>query len=298
MAYIQGYNNVQLAGIDIRTVNDISLYNLKNQCCVRLWGLSKFENNQDSRYQKFFSRTLERLNLYTEDLIKILFNENLNIDRLQASAIVSKILEKKQVKQEVINTNLPIRLANVLAKKEYLKALLIEREIDLDCYQVNKYLQLIPKDENFVDSNHYKRMTIYVKSFSYSDLREPGYRNRPVIGSKGASHQSQNLVAFPYKEAYLLATVDRVFWLLLEPYISDFAKVQLSEDEGYLEKYYISARKTLVPSIITVTLNGRWKANIPFSPHNEISSFVEAVEIIKSPLRESGIPKLRYSFKL
>lgn len=297
LTYIQGYNNVQLAGISIRAVDEISLNNLKNQCYVRLWGLSKFDKSEDSSYQRFFSRTLERLSPYTKDLIKILFNENLNIDKLQVSTIVSKTLEKKQAK-EPVNTNLPVRLANVLAKKEYLKALLIERGINLDCYQVNKYLQLIPKDENFVDNNHYKRMTIYVKSFYYSDLRESRYRNRPVIGSKGASPQSQNLVAFPYREAYLAATVDRVFWLLLEPYLSDFAKVRLSKDEGYLEKYYISARKTLIPSIITVTLNGRWKADIPFGPHNKTSSFLEVVEIIKSRLRESGIPKLRYSFKL
>lgn len=297
LAYIQGYDNVQLAGIDIRAVNDISLNNLKNQCCVRLWGLSKFDKNQDSPYQKFFSRTLERLSPYTQDLIKIFFNENLNIERLQVSAIVSKNFEKKQAK-EPVNTNLPTRLANVLAKKEYLKALLIERGINLDCYQVNRYLQLIPKDENFFDNNHYKRMTLYVKSFYYSDLRKPGYRNTSIIGNKGARTQSENSVAFPYTEAYLATTVDRVFWLLLEPYLSDFAKVQLSENEGYLEKYYISARKTLVPSIITVTLNGRWKADIPFGPHNETSSFLEVVEIIKSRLQQSGIPKLRCSFKL
>lgn len=297
LTYIQGYNNVQLAGISIRAVDEISLNNLKNQCYIRLWGLSKYDTSQDSPYKRFFSSILDRLSPYTQDLIKILFNENLNIDKLQVSAIVSNNLEKKQAK-EPVNTNLPVRLANVLAKKEYLKALLIERGINLDCYQVNKYLQLIPKDENFVDNNRYKRMTIYVKSFSYSDLREPGYRNTSIIGNKGAKTQSQNLIAFPYAEAYLAATVDRVFWLLLEPYLSDFAKVQLSQNEGYLEKYYISARKTLVPSIITVTLNGKWKADIPFGPHNQTSSFLEVVDIIKSRLWQSGIPKLRYSFKL
>ncbi len=297
LPYIQGYNNVQLAGINIRAVNEVSLDNLKNQCYVRLWGLSKFDKSEDSSYQRFFSRTLERLSPYTKDLIQILFNENLNLNKLQVSTIVSKTLEKKQAK-EPVNTNLPVRLANVLAKKEYLKALLIERGINLDCYQVNKYLQLIPKDENFTDSNIYKRMTIYVKSFTYRDLREPGYCCSRIIGGKGVHLQGKNLVDFPYKEVYLAATVDRIFWLLLEPYLSDFAKVRLSEHEGYLAKYYISARKVLAPAMLTVTLNGKWKTDIPFGPPDKISSYLEVVEIIKSRLQQSGIPKLRCSFKL
>lgn len=130
-------------------------------------------------------------------------------------------------------------------------------------------------------------MTLYVKSFLYTNLGEPASRHSLIISNTSV-----------HKEVYLAVTVDRVFWLLLEPYLSDFAKVQLSENEGYVEKYYISARKTLVPSIISVTLNGRWKADIPFGPHNETSSFLELVEIIKSRLQQSGIPKLRCSFKL
>ncbi len=87
-----------------------------------------------------------------------------------------------------------------------------------------------------------------------------------------------------------------MFWLLLEPYLSDFAKVKLYEEEGYINKAFVSARKFLVPAVLTVTVNGKWKTDIPFGPKNNMS-YSEIADIIKSRLQESGIPKLKSSFK-
>lgn len=297
LEYIKDYNNVKLAGVEIRAVDETSLNNIINKCFVRIFGLYKYDDSKDSPYYKFCNTVLERLSPYKQDLIKVLFNESIDIGKLQISTIVSKKLEKSQANQ-LVNPELSLRLNNIMTKKEYLKALLSDRGINLNCYQVNKYLEQIPKDEYFTDSNRYKRMTIYVTSFTYRDLREPGYRNSKILGSKGAKSQSKDLVGFPYEEAYLVATVDRVFWLLLEPYLSDFAKVQLNENEGYLDKYYISYRKQLAPAMLTITLNGKWRTDIPFSPPDKTSSYLEVVEIIKSRLQQSGIPKLRCSFKL
>jgi hypothetical protein len=78
--------------------------------------------------------------------------------------------------------------------------------------------------------------------------------------------------------------------------VSDLAKVELNEEEGYINKAYVSARKFIVPAMLSVTLNGKWKADIPFEPKDDMSCS-EVANIIKSRLQESGIPKLKFSFK-
>ncbi|WP_335084637.1 hypothetical protein [Nostoc sp.] len=150
-----------------------------------------------------------------------------------------------------------------------------------------------------------KRITIFVKTF-LGNLKEPiSYmviklengktttvgRGNFIHGAKGSTLQGSL-----YKEVYLAATVDRVFWLMLEPYLSDFVQVKLNEEEGYISKAYISPRKFLVPAMLSVSLNGKWRADIPFGPKDDMS-YNEVVDIIKSRLQESGIPKLRFSFK-
>ncbi|MFE1748280.1 hypothetical protein [Coleofasciculus sp. H7-2] len=139
-------------------------------------------------------------------------------------------------------------------------------------------------------------MIVYVKSFIYGDLRKPIYYGRMIHGQKGNTYQSPNLLDCPYKEVYLASTVDRAFWLLLETYLSDFVKVELNESEGYINKAYVSARKFLVPVMLTVTLNGKWKADIPLGSKDDMS-YSEVANIIKSRLQASGIPKLTFSLK-
>lgn len=48
--------------------------------------------------------------------------------------------------------------------------------------------------------------------------------------------------------------------------------------------------------MLTVTLNGKWKTDIPFGAKDNMS-YIEVVEIIKNRLQKSGIPKLKFSFK-
>jgi hypothetical protein len=52
----------------------------------------------------------------------------------------------------------------------------------------------------------------------------------------------------------------------------------------------------LVPAQLTITLNGKWKADIPFCPKDNMSD-IEVANIIKGRLNESGIPQLKFSFK-
>ncbi|QSJ15461.1 hypothetical protein JYQ62_26995 [Nostoc sp. UHCC 0702] len=296
--YIQDYELTQLIGIHIRAVNEVSLAVIKNNCLLSVVGMHVPYEKQLQAYEQVRRRAIERLAPYKRDIVKLLFNEDIGTNKLQ-------ILTTEPNLNEENNTSSFDRLANLAAKKEYLKKLLIERGFDLSRYEVNKYLESIPKDDSYVDSLKDKRMTIFVKSFLGS-LKEPiSYvvvnlengektkigRANFIHGAKGTSVQGSL-----YKEVYLASTVDRVFWLLLETYLSDFAKVKLDEEEGYISKAYISARKFLVPAMLTVTLNGKWRSDIPFGPKDDMS-YSEVVDIIKSRLQESGIPKLRFSFK-
>lgn len=287
--YIQCYELTQLAGVNIRTVNEASMAVLKNKCLLGFVGMYVHSDKENHPYQELCRRAIERISPYKEDLVKLIFNEELETSKLQ---ILPTALKTKVESP----TGLPVRLANLAAKKEYLKSLLTERGLDLRRYQINKYLERIPRDESYVESNHDRRMIVYVKSFIYGDLRQPIYYTEKIQGSQGLIHQLPNLLNCPYKEVYLTSTVDRALWLLLEPYLSDFAKVELKEEEGYINKVYVSVRKFLVPAMLTVTLNGKWKADIPFGPKDNMSCS-EVANIIKSRLQDSGIPKLKFLFK-
>ncbi|AVH66941.1 GIY-YIG nuclease family protein [Nostoc sp. 'Peltigera membranacea cyanobiont' N6] len=298
LEHIQGYELTQLAGVDIRVVNEDSLVILKNKCLLSVTGIYMSSENQYHEYEQMRHKAIERLSPYKKDLIKLLFNEHIDTSKLKIFLIEHKTEEES-------NTNSPNRLTNLIAKKEYLKQLLIERGLDLEQYQVNKYLDFLPIDDNYVDSMKDKRMSIFVKTF-LGNLKEPisykvlklanGGTTTVGIGNFIHGAKGRTLQGSLYKEVYLAATVDRVFWLLLESCLSDFTKVRLNEEEGYISKAYISARKFLVPAMLTVTLNGKWKADIPFGPKDDMS-YSEVVDIIKSRLQQSGIPKLRFSFK-
>jgi hypothetical protein len=298
---IDDYELTQLAGVKIRSINDPSLAVIKNKCQLRVGGMYVYSNPQNQPYDQYRRSVIERLYPYKEDLIKLLFNEDLDTSKLQIVPIERQSTDES-------NPGLPVRLINLSAKKESLRSLLTERGLDLNRYQVKNYLDSIPKDEYYVDNIKDNRMAIFVKSFS-RNLKEPiGSRlindlftGKKTIKIKNLIHGTKGTLSQgsqhqQYKEVYLLATVDRVFWLLLEPYLSDFVKVELNEDEGYVDKAHVSARKFLVPAMLTVTLNGKWKTNIPFGSKDD-RSYSEVVNIIKSRLQESGIPKLNFSFK-
>jgi hypothetical protein len=259
LQYIHGYDLTQVANVDVRAVDEASLAILKNKCLLGIGGISLAKDNQDDLYDRLSRKAIERIYPYKQDLVKLLFNEDIDLSKLQVLPIDRTTLRDSK-------TGLLVRLANIVQKKQYLAALLIERGIDLNRYQVNRYLEQLPKDDNYMDSLRDKRMTIFVKPFFVNS-----------------------------KEFYFAATVDRVFWLLLETYLSDFAKVKLNEEEEYVNKAYVSSRSFIAPAIVTVTLNGKWKADIPFGSKDNMS-YNASIEAIASLLQASGIPKLKFSF--
>jgi len=217
--------------------------------------------NQDYPYDQLSRKAIERIYPYKQDLVKLLFNEEIDLSKPQLLPTDTRTLRDS-------NTGLLVRLANIANKKKYLTALLTERGLDLNRYGVNKYLESIPKDDNYIDNIGDKRMTVFIKSFLWNS-----------------------------QEVYLVATVDTVFWLLLETYLSDFAKVKRNEEEASVSKVYISTQKFIVPATLTVTLNGKWKAAIPFGSKDDMS-YNAVVDIITNRLQASGIPKLKFSFTL
>lgn len=287
---IQGYDFTQIAGIDMRVVDEKTLNILKETCKINDAGVWLYSDQHDSQYEITCRLGLQRLNLYKIDLLKLLFNEEINTTKLQTLPAESK----PQVED---NNNLSSRLVNLATKKIYLQNLLIERGVDINSYQVNKYLEKIPTDNNYVDNNSDRMMTVYIKSFLYTDLRQPAHYSSMIYGSNGNIYQMKNLENFPYEAVYLKVQADKVFWLLLEEYLSDFIKVTLNSDEGYIDKYYVSARTTLKPSKISITLHGKWKTDIPFGTKDNIS-YTEAVNIITERLNSSGISKLKFSFSM
>ncbi|TAF03131.1 MAG: hypothetical protein EAZ77_17800 [Nostocales cyanobacterium] len=256
---IQGYEFTQIAGIDVKVVNENTLNILKDTCKINELGISVYSPNKNSpaadHFDKFDNQALKRLTIYKEDVIKLLFNEDLNLCKLQTLPTESKPPVED-------NNSLSSRLVNLAAKKIYLHNLLTERGIDLNCYQVNKYLERIPTDNNYVDNNSDRTMTVYVKSFLH-----------PL---------------------YLEATVDKAFWLLLEEYLSDFTKLSLNQDEGCLKG---KLGKSLPSGKISITLNGKWKTDIPFGTKDNMS-YTEVVNIITQRLNSSGISKLKFSFSM
>lgn len=287
---IQGYDFTQIAGIDMRVVDEKTLNILKETCKINDAGVWLYSDQHDSQYEITCRLGLQRLNLYKIDLLKLLFNEEINTTKLQTLPAESK----PQVED---NNNLSSRLVNLATKKIYLQNLLIERGVDINSYQVNKYLEKIPTDNNYVDNNSDRMMTVYIKSFLYTDLRQPAHYSSMIYGSNGNIYQMKNLENFPYEAVYLKVQADKVFWLLLEEYLSDFIKVTLNSDEGYIDKYYVSARTTLKPSKISITLNGKWKSDIPFGTKDNMS-YAEVVNIITERLNSSGISKLKFSFSM
>ncbi|MFB2877135.1 GIY-YIG nuclease family protein [Floridanema aerugineum] len=78
---IQDYELTQLAGVNIRAVNEASLAVIKNKCQLRITGIYIYSDNQNQPYDEYRRRVTERLFPYKEDLLKLFFNENLNTRR-------------------------------------------------------------------------------------------------------------------------------------------------------------------------------------------------------------------------
>jgi hypothetical protein len=96
----------------------------------------------------------------------------------------------------------------------------------------------------------------------------------------------------------MLTSVEREAWLLFEPYLSDFAKVTLSEDDGYISRVYVSAKKCIKPAQVKISLGNQRTFTIPFGPSETIVKYDQVRKTIIESLKNSGLPDLKISFTL
>lgn len=288
---ITGYELTALAGIPVRAINQESLQAIQKYCGQSSYNI--FNLNDDSEFSQLCNYPLKRLSSYQKDPIKILFNES--IDSRNINENIKQFEEEYKLKKRGIDSR-----SN--QNKYDISDILAQRGIDLKCYSTHPYVK---------DYSH-KRIYLYVKSFS-ANLYEPtGQKNyisengekvttsivHSIQGSKGSFCQGSDLNLFPYQNVYMLTSVEREAWLLFERYLSDFAKVTLSENDGYISRVYVSARKSIKPAQVKISLGNQRTFTIPFGPSETIVKYDQVRQTMIESLKNSGLPDLKISFTL
>ena len=288
---ITGYEFTTLAGVPVRVINSESLQAIQKYCGQSSYSI--FNLNDDSEVSQFHNHPLKRLLFYQQDPIKILFNESIN-----SRSIDDNI---KQFEEEYKSKKRGFDSRSNQTKYD-ISDILIKRGIDLKCYSTHPYIK------DYSD----KRIYLYIKSFSINLYEPTGQKNyisengekvttsivHSIQGSKGSFRQGSDLNLFPYQNVYMLTSVEREAWLLFEHYLSDFAKVTLSEDDGYISRVYVSAKKCIKPAQVKISLGNQRTFTIPFGPSETIVKYDQVRKTIIESLKNSGLPDLKISFTL
>ena len=286
---ITGYELTTLAGVPIRVINSESLQAIQKYCGQSSYSILNLNDN--SEVSQFHNHPLKRLLSYQQDPIKILFNESINSRSIDDN--IKQFEEEYKLKKRGFDSR-----SN--QTKYDISDILVKRGIDLKCYSTHPYIK------DYSD----KRIYLHIKSFS-TNLYEPtGQKNyisengekfiislpNFIKGSKGSFSQGSDLNLFPYQNVYMLTSVEREAWLLFEPYLSDFAKVTLSEDDGYISRVYVSAKKCIKPAQVKISLGNQRTFTIPFGPSETIIKYDQVRKTMIESLKNSGLPDLKISF--
>jgi len=285
------YNEITLAQETIKVLTPESLGKIQNQAD---------ENNISGLH-------LKRLNPYSSDLIKPLFNEP--IDRESAKAIMGKISDDYKTGIRGIGSrSQPIKSKLISSDFTTIEELLMNRGIDPEKYNRGGVINF--GRSGVISFGHTgERMGLYVKSFSI-DMKRP---RQYITDTKNQKHPMFNTVygilnnkkvnaaSSQFDTVYLLASVDKKGWLLVEEYLQDFAipaANQLSNGIGYIQNFYVSARKYIVPAKVNIKLeNIGYSAWIPFGISENFPTFESAKEEICQRLKNSGLPGIKLAFK-
>lgn len=140
-------------------------------------------------------------------------------------------------------------------------------------------------------------MGVYVQCFSINLKTSPYYATfaKGIIKNKETKQLSNQ-----FEIVYLLASVDNKAWLLVEEYLKEFtrAATRLNNGEGYVEKFYISPRKYIVPAKVNIKLEDiGYSAWIPFGMSEKYPTFEAAKQEIKTRLYDADLPGLKLTFK-
>ena len=220
---------------------------------------------------------LQRLKPYTSDLISLFFNES--IDTQSARKELEKISKDYKTGKRGIGSRSD-NADSDLAINE----ILISRGIDPQKYSRG---EIRPRPMPGRD-----RIGLCIKSFGVNlrksrlikldDKRQIqlSVETTGLLDNEFKYHQSSS----QFDTVYLLSGVERKAWLLVEEYLQDFAKPsnKLKNGEGYTEKYFVSARKYIVPAKVNIKLeNLQYSAWIPFGMNEQYPTFEAAKQEIK-----------------
>jgi predicted GIY-YIG superfamily endonuclease len=236
--------------------------------------LAKLQQQADREKSSTFY--LQRLHPYTSDLIKLLFDEP--VDREKIKRELEQLSEDYKSGQRGVGS----RSQPVVDIDE----LLISRGIDLNKYTTEEV-------------NHLSRSRIglYIHPFILSNKQQFPIANFAygILDNKEIS-----TVSYQFDTLYLLVGVDKKAWLLIEDYLKDFARpaTGLKNGEGYVKKFCVSARKYIVPAKVNIKLEDiGYSAWIPFGFSKEFPTFESATEEIRKRLIDSDLPGLKVTFK-
>ena len=280
-----GYKNIEINREYIQT--EIAQESIRTLTAESLAEIKQY----NLAHQKNTIR-LQRLKPYTLDIIPLFFNESID---LQSNKEQLKKLSQDYKKGKrglgSRSDNASLNLA--------IKELLISRGIDPDKYKKG---EVRPRPMPGTD-----KIGLCIDYFG-ADLKKSRLikfndkvQTRLSIPAIGLIDDELTLVSSSeLNTVYLLAGVKRKAWLLVEEYLHDFAKPsnKLQNGEGYVEKYFVSARKFIVPAKVNIKLEDlQYSVWIPFGMNERYPTFEAAKQEIKNRLNHADLSGLKLSFK-
>ncbi|BAU63295.1 Excinuclease ABC C subunit domain protein [Stanieria sp. NIES-3757] len=267
----QEYNQINLAQENIKVITPESLTKIKQQS-------DKAQGNR-----RLF---LQRLYPYTCDLISLHFKESIYRESVKQKLI--QISQDHKTGQRGVGSRYqPTDLVLTTIEE-----LLISRGINSEKYNRS----------NIIGINRGNKIGLYIKCFFRENHKDIKLKfdslGQGIINNKQVMSSSRQL-----NTVYLLTSIDKLAWLLVEEYLQDFAKVatglkDLKNGEGYVEKFYVSARKYIVPAKVNIKLETiGYSAWIPFGFNEEYNTFELAKQEIIRRLKNSDLPELKLTFK-
>lgn len=255
------YNQTTLATESIKVITPEALAEIQQQFAAK----------------NGYSVHLKRLNPYTLDLIKPIFNESIN---------------RESTKTELVKVSQDYKLGKRgIGSKG--KTVNIDKLLAIKGINLNKYSKAQVK----YMSVRGERIGVYIQSFIVDLKTSPHYA---TFAQGTIDNQETRGLSSQFEIVYLLASVDKKAWLLFEEYLKDFTKpaTKLNNGEGYVEKFYISPRKYIVPAKVNIKLeNIGYSTWIPFGFSEEFPTFETAKEEIRRRLQNSDLPGLKITFK-
>jgi len=212
-----------------------------------------------------------RLAVYTSDLIKPLFNDP--IDRESIKKQIQKISEDYKTGK---------RGVGIRPKINTVEELIINTGIDLQKYE--------GKFRPYPGG----RISIQIQVFDF-DFKKP-----PIVNNIVRRNDFKSENPLKLDTIYLLTGVDKQAWLIFEEYFKGFTKtaIQLTKHEGFIEKIYVSPKKSIVPAKANIKIESMgYSAWIPFGSNPEFPTFEAATTEFRRRLEDSNLPDFKITFK-